>query len=60
MDIVTRKVGEAVVIGGIRVIILGVSGQQVRLGIHASKDGQTNPEETFENVQAGEPSDPNN
>ncbi|MNJ63588.1 hypothetical protein D3C77_595020 [compost metagenome] len=48
MLILTRKVGESINIGDdITITILGVSGQQVRIGINAPKDvaaGLTAPE----------------
>jgi carbon storage regulator len=39
MLVVTRRPGEAVIIGdGIRVVLLSVDGDRVRLGIEAPKD----------------------
>lgn len=46
MLILTRRVGEAVVIGDdISVTILGVKGNQVRLGVEAPKDVSVHREE---------------
>lgn len=39
MLILTRRVGEAIVIGdAIRVVVLGVNGSQARVGIEAPRD----------------------
>jgi carbon storage regulator len=39
MLVLTRRTGEAIVIGGaIRVVVLGVEGERVRLGIVAPRD----------------------
>lgn len=58
MLILTRRVGEVVVIGDdIRITIVGVSGRQVRLGVHAPKDVSVHREEVYERVkreQAGD------
>jgi carbon storage regulator len=46
MHVLTRKGGQAIVIGGqIRVTILAVSGNRVRLGITAPSGLQVNREE---------------
>jgi carbon storage regulator len=54
MLILTRKVGESINIGDdITITILGVSGQQVRIGINAPKDVAVHREEIYQRIQAG-------
>jgi carbon storage regulator len=51
--ILTRKVGESVLIGdGIKVSILAVKGNQVRVGIDAPKDISVHREEVRARLQA--------
>lgn len=46
MLILTRKIGEKIIIGGdIEVMILGVKGSQVRMGINAPQQVSVNREE---------------
>ena len=53
MLILTRRVGETVVIGNnVTVTVLGVKGNQVRLGVKAPKDITVHREEIFERIQA--------
>ena len=53
MLILTRKVGESINIGDdITITILGVSGQQVRIGINAPKDVAVHREEIYQRIQA--------
>lgn len=53
MLILTRRVGETVVIGNnVTVTVLGVKGNQVRLGVKAPKDISVHREEIFERIQA--------
>ena len=55
MLILTRRVGEAVVIGEqVTVTVLGVKGNQVRLGVNAPKDVSVHREEIFERIKAEE------
>ncbi|MBL6714797.1 MAG: carbon storage regulator CsrA [Pseudomonadales bacterium] len=52
MLILTRKVGESVLIGdGIKVSILAVKGNQVRVGIDAPKDVSVHREEVRARLQ---------
>lgn len=54
MLILTRKVGESINIGDeITVTVLGVNGQQVKLGIDAPKDVSVHREEVTKRIQAG-------
>lgn len=53
MLILTRRVGETVTINDdVRVTVLGVKGNQVRLGITAPKDVAVHREEVYDRIQA--------
>ena len=57
MLILTRKVGESVLIGdGIKVSVLAVKGNQVRVGIDAPKDVSVHREEVRERLEEGKAS----
>lgn len=52
MLIVTRKVGERLMIGDdITVTVLGVKGNQVRIGLDAPKDVPVHREEVYARIQ---------
>ena len=54
MLILTRRVGESVVIGeDVIVTVLGVKGNQVRVGINAPKTVAVHREEIFERIKSG-------
>ena len=54
MLILTRRVGETVVIGeDVTVTVLGVKGNQVRVGINAPKNVSVHREEIFERIKNG-------
>ena len=52
MLILTRRVGETLMIGdNVAITVLGVKGNQVRVGIKAPKDTPVHREEIFERIQ---------
>ena len=55
MLILTRRVGETIVIGNdITVTVLGVKGNQVRIGVQAPKDVSVHREEIAERIKLEE------
>ena len=52
MLILTRRVGESLMIGDeVTVTVLGVKGNQVRIGVNAPKDVSVHSEEIYERIQ---------
>jgi carbon storage regulator len=55
MLILTRRVGETVMIGNdVTVTVLGVKGNQVRVGVNAPRDVAVHREEIFERIKREE------
>jgi carbon storage regulator len=53
MLILTRRVNEALMVGDeVTVTVLGVKGDQVRIGINAPRDVGVHREEIYERIQA--------
>ncbi|MBU0500058.1 MAG: carbon storage regulator CsrA [Gammaproteobacteria bacterium] len=53
MLILTRRVGETLMVGDdVTVTVLGVKGNQVRIGINAPKDVSVHREEIYERIKA--------
>jgi carbon storage regulator len=53
MLILTRRAGETVMIGSdVTITVLGVKGNQVRIGINAPKDVSVHREEIYERIQS--------
>ena len=58
MLILTRRVGETVMIGNeVTVTVLGVKGNQVRVGVNAPKDVAVHREEIYERIKREEDHD---
>ena len=58
MLILTRRVGETVMIGeDITVTVLGVKGNQVRIGVNAPRNVAVHREEIFERIKREEAGD---
>lgn len=56
MLILTRRVGETMMVGDdITVTILGVKGNQIRIGVNAPKDVPVHREEIYQRIQEGRP-----
>lgn len=52
MLILTRRVGETIVIGdNVIVTVLGIKGNQVRIGVNAPKDVSVHREEIYQRIQ---------
>ncbi|MGH8218303.1 MAG: carbon storage regulator CsrA [Steroidobacteraceae bacterium] len=59
MLILTRRVGETVMIGNdVTVTVLGVKGNQVRVGINAPKNVAVHREEIYERIKREQQAEP--
>lgn len=56
MLILTRRLGESIMIGDkITITVLGVKGNQVRIGVTAPDDVAVHREEILQRIQQGQP-----
>ena len=52
MLILTRRIGETIVIGdNVQITVLGIKGNQVRVGVNAPKDVSVHREEIYQRIQ---------
>jgi carbon storage regulator len=52
MLILTRRIGETIIIGDdVNITVLGVNGNQVRIGVNAPKDTPVHREEIYNKIQ---------
>ena len=59
MLILTRRVGETLMIGDeLTVTVLGVKGNQVRIGVNAPRDVTVHREEIYERIKREQSEDP--
>jgi carbon storage regulator len=59
MLILTRRVGEALMVGDeVTVTVLGVKGNQVRIGVNAPKHVSVHREEIYERIRAEQQAEP--
>lgn len=60
MLILTRRVGETLMVGDdVTVTVLGVKGNQVRIGVNAPKDVSVHREEIYQRIQREKASEGN-
>ncbi|HGM4771839.1 TPA: carbon storage regulator CsrA [Pseudomonas aeruginosa] len=60
MLILTRRVGETLMVGDdVTVTVLGVKGNQVRIGVNARKEVAVHREEIYQRIQKEKDQEPN-
>ena len=61
MLILTRRVGETLMVGDeVTVTVLGVKGNQVRIGVNAPKEVAVHREEIYQRIRKEKDEEPNN
>ena len=57
MLILTRRIGETLMVGdAVTMTVLGVTGNQVRIGVNAPKDVAVHREEIYQRIKKSAPS----
>jgi len=52
MLILTRRIGESIIVGDdVTITVLGVKGNQIRLGVNAPKDVSVHREEIYQRIK---------
>ena len=60
MLILTRRLGEAIIIGdNVNVTVMGINGNQIKLGVNAPNDIEVHREEIYHKIQSEKSGDAN-